>query len=347
VIRRSAATVTATALASVLLAATLTVTTSDAGAWTDGACTAPSGVTVVVDFQDLGGGVHVRCAPQPVTNGFEALRQAGIEFATTVRFPGFLCRIAGEPASDPCQTTSPATAYWSYWISQRGSTWCYSNQGAGNRTPPAGSVEGWSFSLGRSSATAPPPRAGVPAPLPGTAPAPMSSGDCARRADAPSPAPAPPPTAPPPTRPPATTPPAVGPSGTPVAGPTGDERRGGSTPQAEAPAAGGQDGPGGTEPPAAAAPTIDDPDAEGAADTDVGEDPPADDRERDATRRDEVDDPDAGVALRDEETASIELGGDGGGSGSPLGVFVAVLLMAALTGGALLARRRSRVDTSA
>jgi hypothetical protein len=332
---------TTSAIAIAVLVTTLTLAPGDAGAWTDGACTTPSGVTVVVDFQELGGGVHVRCAPQPVTSGFEALRQAGIDFDTTVRFPGFLCRIAGKPANDPCQTTSPATAYWSYWVAQRGGTWCYSNRGAGNRTPPPGSAEGWSFSLGRTSSTSPAPRVEVPGALPGTVPAPLTPGDCDRRADAPAPTPTP--TAAPPTQPPATDPPAIGPSGARSPDPMNGDPGAGSTPSIGAPdgpvaGADEQVGPGdagtpagGSAPGAGGTTTSDDADA--------GHDEASADRdERGGGGRDAGD----GVSLRDEHTASIELGGDSGGSGSPVGVVLAVVLVAALTGGALLARRRSR-----
>lgn len=326
-----------TAIAIALVATTLALATEDAGAWTDGACTTPSGVTVVVDFQELGGGVHVRCAPQPVTNGFEALRQAGIDFSTTVRFPGFLCRIAGEPANDPCQTTSPATAYWSYWIAQRGGPWCYSSWGAGNRTPPPGSVEGWSFSLGRTSSTAPAPRAAVPGPLPGTAPTALAPGDCERRADAPV---APPTTTRPAASPPPTAPPSIGPSGSPTPGRTA----GGSTPGATSPTAApdaaattpGADVVGDVTTTTAAAQGVEDlSDAEDQLDAS----PTGDERPGggDPNGQD-----DRAVALRVDETAAVDLGGDPDRSGSPLGVLVAVVLVAALTGGAFLARRRSR-----
>ena len=42
-----------------------------------GACTDSTGITVVVDFTRFGGGVDVRCAPQPVRSGFEALTRRG------------------------------------------------------------------------------------------------------------------------------------------------------------------------------------------------------------------------------------------------------------------------------
>ncbi len=324
-------------LALAVLAATLgaPITVADAGAWTDGVCPDPSGVTVVIDFQELGGGVHVRCAPQPVTSGFSALQQAGIDYTTTARFPGFVCRIGGRPETDPCQTASPATAYWSYWLAARGGQWCYSNWGAGNRTPPPGSVEGWSFSLQRSASTAPPPRLGVPAALPGTAPGALAGNDCDTGAAAPRPAPGgPSPAAPP--GPAETTPPAPGPApvaggGAPAgshgaggpAGPNHDDR--GRTPGVGDPA------PSSTT----AAPAVEAPAAQvEAAGAEAGNAATEDDATTDDPLRT------SGIAVADEETAAVDLSGDGRDPGTPVGVIIALALVAALGGGSYFIRRR-------
>ena len=121
-----------------------------------GACTDATGITVVVDFSAFGDGVVVRCAPQPVRSGFDALTRAGFTFAGTTQFPGLLCRINGEPASDPCHGAPPPNAYWGYWHAPRGGSWTYSTSGAGSRVPPAGSVEGWSFGDRDEPGMAPP-----------------------------------------------------------------------------------------------------------------------------------------------------------------------------------------------
>lgn len=143
------------------------------------ACTDGVGVTVVVDFQELGDDtVVVRCAADAPTDGFAALDAAGVPYRTTVTFPGFLCRLFDEPSTDPCDTTSPADAYWSYWLAPAGGEWCYSNKGAGNRTPPPGSVEGWSFSLDRTSEDVPPPRFAPPGAPEGGEATPLAESDC-------------------------------------------------------------------------------------------------------------------------------------------------------------------------
>lgn len=116
-----------------------------------GACEGDSGVTVVVDFGTLGGGVETRCAPEPVSSGFDALARAGFTYEGTARFPGLLCRIDGKPSAkqDACQSAPSPSYYWAYWTaSTPGGAWTYSDMGAGNRDPAPGSVEGWAFSDG-------------------------------------------------------------------------------------------------------------------------------------------------------------------------------------------------------
>jgi hypothetical protein len=141
------------------------------------ACSDPTGITVVVDFRELGGGVRVGCAPQPVASGFEALAKAGFQATNVSRFPGALCRIDGKPADDPCQDMPPADAYWAYWISARGGSWCYSSQGP-SRKPPAGTVEGWAFAKDRATQGIAKPGTSPPAAIPGTTPSTVGHSSC-------------------------------------------------------------------------------------------------------------------------------------------------------------------------
>lgn len=118
---------------------------------TAGACEGDSGVTVVVDFGSLGGGVQTRCAPEPVSSGFDALARAGFTYEGTARFPGLLCRIDDKPSAkqDACQNAPSPAFYWAYWTAPTpGGAWTYSDMGAGNRDPAPGSVDGWAFSDG-------------------------------------------------------------------------------------------------------------------------------------------------------------------------------------------------------
>lgn len=149
-----------------------------------GHCLDNLGVTMVIDFQDLGewgdhdGEPLVRCATSGTPGvpfsgtGLDALQQAGIGLERTSRWGlGFICRIEGRPAADeplpingnpgylePCIDTPPAAAHWSYWHS--GDTpdeWVYSQMGVTGRSPEPGSYDGWSFALNASETTNPPP----------------------------------------------------------------------------------------------------------------------------------------------------------------------------------------------
>ncbi|MBU8859769.1 MULTISPECIES: hypothetical protein [unclassified Micromonospora] len=115
------------------------------------ACVGTSGVTVVVDFAALGGGVQVGCAPGDPATGLAALQGAGFTVTGTKRWGlAFVCRINGKPtaATEPCVNTPPVTAYWSYWHAPSGGSWSYSTSGATSYNPAPGSVEGWSFGAG-------------------------------------------------------------------------------------------------------------------------------------------------------------------------------------------------------
>lgn len=165
---------------------------------TPGPCPDASGVTVVIDFQQVGTGeVVVRCAPNvhAGSTGLDALYDAGFQIEGTRRWgEGFICRIENVPAPgedipingdpnyrEPCIDTPPALAYWSYWHAPDGGTWEYSNFGVKNRTIIPGGFEGWSFSLNATEHTNPPPRvpptrpAPVPSPMPTPSPTPSPS----------------------------------------------------------------------------------------------------------------------------------------------------------------------------
>lgn len=173
-------------LAAVGLCATSLVTSSGSAEATgySGYCKDALGVTVVVDYQDLGaygtnaGGVVTRCAPTNVPGkpfsgtGLAALKAAGFTFAGTQRWGNaFVCRVNGRPAStetvpipgnpyynEKCLDTPPASAFWGYWHARNGGTWTYSSTGASSYTVTGGGFEGWSFSHNRTSSTNPPPR---------------------------------------------------------------------------------------------------------------------------------------------------------------------------------------------
>jgi hypothetical protein len=200
-----------TRLVAAVLAAGLLLSAGPVGATTDGWCDGDTGVTVVVDFRDLGGATIVRCVPDAVADGFDALAQAGVRVDQPARFPGMVCRLDGKPADDPCQAAPPADAYWAYWSAAPGGDWVYNQRGPASRTPPPGSAEGWSFSTG---GRAQPPRETPPWPTtePTTEPAPAPTTEPV------TPSPTPEPPAPSPAPDPVSSAP-VAPDPSPVPGP--------------------------------------------------------------------------------------------------------------------------------
>ena len=148
------------------------------------ACSGSSGVTVVVDFGSLGGGVQTGCAGGDPGSGLAALSAVGHGYTFVPRQFGLVCQIDARP--NPCNG-APTTAYWSYWHATRGGSWSYATAGAGGYNPQPGTVEGWAFGAGGRPGIAPPaaPAPSPPPPKPTTRPAPRPSAQ-------PPPAPAPP-----------------------------------------------------------------------------------------------------------------------------------------------------------
>lgn len=139
---------------------------------TDGQCSTDTGVTLVVDFQDLGGGMLVKCVEDvSEISALELLQYAGVTSEGTLHDgPSFVCRINGRPGpnetlamdGDPqyretCQDTSPDNAFWGYWHATNGGSWTFSGSGAGNREVTPGGYEGFSFSLNNRNGANPPP----------------------------------------------------------------------------------------------------------------------------------------------------------------------------------------------
>ena len=105
------------------------------GGGSPGYCKDDTGVTVVVDFTELGGDIVVRCAPGPVKPGYsglDAFRAPGSAVSGTQRWGlAFVCRIQGRPAANEslqtrgnpdyherCVDTPPSSAYWGYWYAR-------------------------------------------------------------------------------------------------------------------------------------------------------------------------------------------------------------------------------------
>jgi hypothetical protein len=152
-----------------------TGTAADAAATAGGVgCAAGAGVTVVVDFTDVGGDVEIGCAEGDPATGRQALIDAG--FRATDSAPGMICAINSAP--DPCPATFDGS-YWSYWSAQPGETWSAYAVGADSSTPQSGAFEGWRYNDGASGPSLLPAsvqRAGATAPSAEASPATTTTG---------------------------------------------------------------------------------------------------------------------------------------------------------------------------
>jgi hypothetical protein len=113
------------------------------------ACTAQSGVTVIVDFTAFGGDIERGCDPGQPETALEAIHTAGFATAGTARYgDAFVCRIDGRPSpeKEACTDTPPASSSWSFYFARptdRG--WTYSAAGVLGYQPPSGSLIAFAF----------------------------------------------------------------------------------------------------------------------------------------------------------------------------------------------------------
>ncbi|MGC4109203.1 MAG: hypothetical protein QM747_01980 [Nocardioides sp.] len=126
---------------------------SPAGAAT---CGSTAGVSVVVDFHQLGSG-----AVQSACDSGGAGKYASAQFAdvghtlTFVQSEPFVCQVDGL-GSPQCAHTPPANAYWSLWWSDgKSGTWTYASLGVASLKVPAGGYVALSWQKGTTQV---PPR---------------------------------------------------------------------------------------------------------------------------------------------------------------------------------------------
>lgn len=125
------------------------------------ACTSDSGVTVVVDFHELGGGVDQDCVADQ-GQADDLFRAAG-HTLENVRGQAFVCRVDGLPSAEQeaCARTPPSDAYWGLWWSDgTDGTWTYSSQSTyALDVPDGGAVAfSWNGSAGQARPGVAPPR---------------------------------------------------------------------------------------------------------------------------------------------------------------------------------------------
>lgn len=129
--------------------------TAAARSGTPQAACAADETTVVVDFNELGGGEQSVCVSGGATAA-ELFDRAGFatEEARGTALQGFICRVAGKPVNGPC---TGGDAYWSLWWSGPGAepSWAYATLGANQLDVAPGSWIGFAWHQGDGSAEPP------------------------------------------------------------------------------------------------------------------------------------------------------------------------------------------------
>lgn len=136
------------------LAVTILVAPPATATAADGELCSDGGVSVVVDYQDLGGGVERACVEDGAGKlASEVYADAGYDLTPVGAFPGAACQVNGQPADVQCANMPPADAYWGLFVAEDG-TWGYAPTGADELRLEDGAFVG--FSWQSSSEPAPP-----------------------------------------------------------------------------------------------------------------------------------------------------------------------------------------------
>lgn len=132
------------------------------------ACDQGTGVTVVVDGNQLGG-LSTTCVPGGGRSATSAFSAAGVSMSYAARQAGFVCKVQGKPSNAGCVNASPANAYWSLWWSDGKGSWNFASVGVGSLSVPKGGWVAWSWqgqSAKAQPGVAPVGKAPAPAPAP-------------------------------------------------------------------------------------------------------------------------------------------------------------------------------------
>lgn len=154
------------------------------------ACPGATGITVVVDFNELpagGGQVQAGCDADGGGRAAANFRDAGFALADHPTQPGYVCQVGGQPADGNCIEND---AFWSLWWSDgKSGKWVFSSDGAYALKVPAGGYVAFSWHQGGGRATAPDavptPRqpASTPTPPASSTPAETGNGDQGTKGD--------------------------------------------------------------------------------------------------------------------------------------------------------------------
>lgn len=160
--------------ASVLAAAGLAFLSPAPASAAGGACPGATGVTVVVDFNELPAGaeVQVGCDSKPGARAVDNFANAGFSLTPRATDPGFTCQINSQPADRDCAATD---AFWSLWVSDgKSGRWTFATRGVTSLRVPTGGYVAFAWHQGAGQASppdaVPTPRVPKATPTPSSAP---------------------------------------------------------------------------------------------------------------------------------------------------------------------------------
>ena len=162
------------AVASAFAAAGLVLLPASPATAAAGACPGATGVTVVVDFNELPAGseIQVGCDSKPGARAVDNFANAGFALTPRATDPGFTCQINGQPADRDCAATD---AFWSLWVSDgKTGKWTFATRGVTSLRVPTGGYVAFAWHEGAGKAAppdaVPTPRVPKATPTPSSAP---------------------------------------------------------------------------------------------------------------------------------------------------------------------------------
>lgn len=123
------------------------------------ACAGASGVTVVVDFNELPAGAEhqVGCDPDASGRAVDHFQRAGFTLTEHATQQGYTCQVNGQPSDRDCLAND---AFWSLWWSDgKSGRWVFSTSGVTSLRVPEGGYVAFAWHEGAGNAAPPDVRA--------------------------------------------------------------------------------------------------------------------------------------------------------------------------------------------
>jgi len=142
-------------------------------------CAGDTGVSVVVDFTKLGGGVATGCVADGGGDTAASLFEVDHDLTRVQQYPGAVCKVDNTPADAACQNMPPTDAYWGLFWSDGSGGWVYSSEGVDSLNVPDGGSVAFAWQDGGDRdypGVAAPQTADEPSPSPSPSPTGGGSG---------------------------------------------------------------------------------------------------------------------------------------------------------------------------